>query len=378
MSSTGIKLQQTKVWVAPASADTIKNPFRENMEASLAKGKGLYIQYCSICHGVKGKGDGIAGAGLNPRPADHSSEKVQSQTDGALYWKMTTGRPPMASYEKDLTAVQRWQLVCYIRTLRKGAVAKVITAQKENIPSKKETASAPWVAPAWADTLKNLFPGDESSIAKGKGLYLQYCTVCHGEKGKGDGPGGINFEPRPADHTSEKVQSQSDGAFFWKMTNGRAPMPVHKQMLTNEQQWHLVNYIRTLKKGTVQKEIIAQKESVPVKPETGLAEWKAPSFTDTLKNPFQANDSIITAGKGLYGQYCTVCHGDYGKGDGPGGINFDPRPADHTSEKVQSQSDGAFFWKMTNGRAPMPVHSQTLTSQQLWALVIYIRTLKSK
>jgi mono/diheme cytochrome c family protein len=119
MSSTLKKVQQTTPWVAPAWADTIKNPLKDNIK-SADEGKKLYTQNCGVCHGDKGRGDGIAAAGLNPKPADHTSEKVQKQSDGAIFWKMTTGRPPMASYEKTFTVTQRWQLVNFIRTLKKG------------------------------------------------------------------------------------------------------------------------------------------------------------------------------------------------------------------------------------------------------------------
>ena len=112
------KIQQTTPWVAPSSADTIKNPLKGNMK-SADEGKKLYAQNCAVCHGDKGKGDGIAAAGLNPKPANHTSEKVQMQTDGAIFWKMTTGRPPMASYATTLSVTQRWQLVNFMRSLAK-------------------------------------------------------------------------------------------------------------------------------------------------------------------------------------------------------------------------------------------------------------------
>lgn len=101
---------------APASADEIKNPLKGNVAATL-EGKKTYEQSCVVCHGTTGKGDGIAVTGLSKVPADHSSAAVQAQTDGALYWKIQTGNPPMPSYKQTLTDVQIWQLVNYIRTL---------------------------------------------------------------------------------------------------------------------------------------------------------------------------------------------------------------------------------------------------------------------
>jgi mono/diheme cytochrome c family protein len=108
---------QSTPWVAPSSADDIANPFANNEDAT-KKGKKLYNQLCNICHGDKGKGDGMAGAALTPKPANFTSDKVQSQSDGAIYWKMTEGRAPMAAYKDILKEEQRWQLVNYIRTLK--------------------------------------------------------------------------------------------------------------------------------------------------------------------------------------------------------------------------------------------------------------------
>jgi mono/diheme cytochrome c family protein len=117
LSSSALKVQQKGEWIAPKSADTIKNPLKGKAE-TIALGKKTYTMYCVACHGDKGKGDGIAATGLNPRPANHTTEKFQSQSDGAIFWKLTTGRPPMAAYEKILTVQQRWQLVNYMRTLK--------------------------------------------------------------------------------------------------------------------------------------------------------------------------------------------------------------------------------------------------------------------
>lgn len=105
-------------WKAPESADTIKNPYTTN-EAFVEAGKAVYNTYCWNCHGRSGEGDGPAGLGLDPAPADFTSEKVQAQTDGALFWKLTTGKPPMAPYKDVLSEEKRWQVVAYIRNFKK-------------------------------------------------------------------------------------------------------------------------------------------------------------------------------------------------------------------------------------------------------------------
>lgn len=102
-----------------------------------------------------------------------------------------------------------------------------------------------WVAPASAKAIKNPFSG-KASISKGKSIYKARCVVCHGEKGKGDGPAGKSLTPPAADHTADYVQKQTDGEIFWKISEGRGPMVGWKLILSEEERWALVNYIRTL------------------------------------------------------------------------------------------------------------------------------------
>ena len=106
-------------WVAPKTADNVKNPMAGNKNV-MADAKALYIGNCAPCHGAKGKGDGPAAQALTPKPADHSSAVIQSETDGSLFWKLSEGRNPMPGYKKIFTDQQRWELVSYIRTLAKA------------------------------------------------------------------------------------------------------------------------------------------------------------------------------------------------------------------------------------------------------------------
>ena len=111
-------LAQNPPWIAPKESDNIKNPLAGNT-AVLADAKTLYTGNCGPCHGDKGRGDGPAASGLNPKPADHSSIAVQNESDGALFWKLSQGRAPMPGYKKIFTDQQRWELIDYIRTLAK-------------------------------------------------------------------------------------------------------------------------------------------------------------------------------------------------------------------------------------------------------------------
>lgn len=103
-----------------------------------------------------------------------------------------------------------------------------------------------WTAPARSAKKKNPVPTDDKSIAAGKVMYVQECRACHGDTGKGDGPTAHDLEKKPGDLSSPKLWDQSDGALFWKVTEGRKPMPTYAQRFTDDQRWSIVNYVRTL------------------------------------------------------------------------------------------------------------------------------------
>lgn len=107
-------------------------------------------------------------------------------------------------------------------------------------------ARKPWTAPVKAAKQANPVPSTTKSVAAGKSLFRQQCVVCHGTKGKGDGPAAVALKPRPGDLTSIVVAQQKDGEIQWKIVNGRAPMPTFGKALKTEQIWQIVNYIRTL------------------------------------------------------------------------------------------------------------------------------------
>ena len=111
-------------WVAPEDAKKVKNPVPSTQE-TLAGAQMLFQDNCVLCHGEKGLGDGPGAKTLKVKPANFTDSKTfASETDGSLFWKMTTGRGPMPSWKEDLSDKERWELVNYIRKLAKDAAKK--------------------------------------------------------------------------------------------------------------------------------------------------------------------------------------------------------------------------------------------------------------
>ena len=107
----------------------------------------------------------------------------------------------------------------------------------------------PWVAPEEARKVKNPFPATPENLEAGADLFKDNCVLCHGEKGKGDGIAGKTSKVPPANFTDPKLMaSETDGSLFWKMSEGRGPMPTWKETLSDKERWQLVDYIRKLDK----------------------------------------------------------------------------------------------------------------------------------
>jgi len=110
--------QSKQKWSAPAAEAQKKNPVAAS-ESSLAAGRKIYLKTCVMCHGKTGDADGPAVIELNIHPAKLSDPRLANESDGSLFWKITTGKKPMPAYGKRLSETDRWNLVNYIRTFAK-------------------------------------------------------------------------------------------------------------------------------------------------------------------------------------------------------------------------------------------------------------------
>ena len=105
-------------WTAPAAEARKKNPVAVS-ESSLAAGQKIYLKRCLACHGKTGNGDGPDAADLGIHPAKLSDPAIVTETDGALFWKITVGKKPMPNYGSRLSPTDRWNVINYLRTLAK-------------------------------------------------------------------------------------------------------------------------------------------------------------------------------------------------------------------------------------------------------------------
>ncbi|AKP53233.1 c-type cytochrome [Cyclobacterium amurskyense] len=135
---------------------------------------------------------------------------------------------------------------------------------------KLANAEGDWLVPDSVKTLQNRFTDDES-LKNGKALFQIYCSTCHGAGGRGDGAAGQAMGSQPADLLSTRVQGQTDGELFYKITKGKAVMPSFQEFLSEEQRWSLVGFIKNLKQLT--ENSLTQNAPIPLVPDIEISHF---------------------------------------------------------------------------------------------------------
>lgn len=115
-------------WIVPEEAKRVANPLKP-WQADLPGARKLYLDKCAECHGDTGRGDGSQAKMYDPQPADLTdAARMNSVSDGELFYKISEGHRPMPAFKKRFSEDQRWQLVLFIRSL--SAAPPVATSPK--------------------------------------------------------------------------------------------------------------------------------------------------------------------------------------------------------------------------------------------------------
>lgn len=206
------------------------------------RGKPVYVQYCSGCHGERGDGKGPAAEFLDPRPRDF--------TRGVFKYRTTpTGQPPTTSdvlgtVTRGIPGTTMPSFAFLSEDERRNVTAHVLRLAALLDEPEPTPIPEPGTPP----------PTNATTIAQGKQLYADAgCGGCHGPLGKGDGTEEMkDSEGRPIkarDFTTGTFGGGGErGDLYYRFTTGMdgSPMPGYGDSLDDAQRWALVDYVISL------------------------------------------------------------------------------------------------------------------------------------
>lgn len=96
--------------------------------------------------------------------------------------------------------------------------------------------------------LTNPLPASPETLARGKRLYETYCGLCHGSAGAGDGPVGKKFGFQLPPLRDPAIAERPDGYVYGTIRDGGFLMPAQAEVMTPEERWAVVHYLRRLQK----------------------------------------------------------------------------------------------------------------------------------
>ena len=189
------------------------------------EGRRLYVSYCQLCHGVSGKGDGALAKAMQITPADLTTT-VRSRSDTILR-KIITGKGRQTITGRD----------------RHNLLSDAMPEWKDVFNENQLTALIAYLR--FMGRAKYELTGDPKI---GMQLYGQYCQVCHGVEGDGDGVMTQLMGIMPMDHTNPNETNALDNEqLSTSILDGKGRfMPAWRGILSQSDVDALVSYIRLL------------------------------------------------------------------------------------------------------------------------------------
>ena len=101
--------------------DNLKSPLEMENPATIQRGRAVYLNFCTQCHGKNHDGKGTVGQSFYPLPTDLQSPKVQAESEGNIFWGISYGPPEgkgrQPALATTITVMDRWRVVAYVKSL---------------------------------------------------------------------------------------------------------------------------------------------------------------------------------------------------------------------------------------------------------------------
>jgi len=211
----------------------------------------------------------------------------------------------------------------------------------------------------------NPFSTSVDAILEGRATYLRYgCAACHG-MGGGGGMG------KPL--IDDEWKFGSDDKTLFKLIRGEIPqqtMPTTiGKAMTDDEVWKVLIYVRSVYAG-----------------DPGKIDWVVPPAVPpemlAAASQKQTGDPVA-AGKQIFMQICTPCHGAEGKGNGPASASLDPKPRNLTDPGYMPGLNDRYLFELISrggiavGKSALMPAQPSLAALDIGNVIAYIRTLST-
>ncbi len=394
--------------------ETLKNDRaagKELYNSYIEEGREVYYKNCFYCHGDLLDGEGHFAHGFSPLPINFQDVGTIAQLQEAfLFWRITTGGPGLPKEGTPWnSAMPVWHEI-----LEEDEVWKVITFLYDYVGQ---------VPRMWDQEISRTVSGlkdeinAERATQMGKELYMQRCTVCHGDEGMGDGAAADHLYPRPRDFslglfkykTTPGTVLPKDDDLFKTIKFGLFPgtgMPGWAKLLSDEQIRSLIPIIKGFDTSAAWAPEEAEDEDFD---DDGLyLKTDYLSFTEDepLTGRIAFSEESAAKGKPRFEKVCGKCHGKEGRGNITSGKRLEDDwgfrlwPRDLTKpwtwrwSNVAGDDDASrdatvneIYQRLSTGLpgTPMPAHRATeegnkdpVSEEDRWHISNYVYTLRNK
>jgi mono/diheme cytochrome c family protein len=284
---------------------------------SAGEGRGIYLEHCAECHGEDG-------SGVVPGSRDFQDvDYMRGETPANFYAAITEGSGSMPGYNDVLTSDERWDVVFYV--WRHSTTANILDL------------------------------GDE--------VYSERCASCHGDEGSGELLGSANFtDLRQMDQLAPRD-------LYLTVTQGRGSMPAMQSLLSQDDRWAVIDYLRAFSYDPTVSQEIGVASSAGETPSEGPSET-ACQADQTYQFAWDDSEAILL-GQATYLIQCAMCHGP----DGSGGL---PNTPDFTTVEITNsliEEPGRYFCSVSDGLGVMPAFGGALSEDELWQVLTFMGSL---
>ena len=228
------------------------------------KGRKIYAEYCSVCHGERGNGKSRASGSLMPPPRDFTNAATRAELSrDRMIKSVTFGRPEtaMVGFKSQLSSKDIEAVVDYVRTgfMASSTVAGIsgtTSGNRGHLPAAAAAAQqvaaaapAPAAKPAAPVNMNAPMPkGLKGDAIKGAAFFMSNCSTCHGATGDGRGPRAYFINPKPRNFLHDAARADLNRpAIFKATTDGKlgTEMPAWGKVMTDQEIADVTEFVFT-------------------------------------------------------------------------------------------------------------------------------------